>query len=102
MVGRRSTSSVIPVPGTPLVRSQQQNRTAQTPGRGKVRSCVLDGILVTTEADYTTGFKSLYLASDKQVSAHIEVSLIDGTATIVRYCVRPDEHSLTGFALSAR
>lgn len=40
--------------------------------------------LQSTEADYAHGFVPIYLATDKQTSGHVEISLQKGIASIVR------------------
>lgn len=84
-MGRRRSSQV-PVHGSVLSKDQSAARrtplpSASTPSRSK--ACLLDAILITTEVDYTNGFKTLWQPTDAQTTAHIEVALAEGVSSLV-------------------
>ena len=61
-MGRRKTSSLIPVDGAVLSRSNIVARISPLPSSVnsyKAKSCLLDALLLTTERDYQDGFKTI-------------------------------------------
>ena len=88
-MGRRNTSSRIPTTrGTletsiELTRRTPLHSTPALTNRNKTKTCLLDAILVSTEVDYKSGFKSLWMHTDTKTSAHVGFSLINGITSIV-------------------
>ncbi|KAL8783969.1 MAG: hypothetical protein Q9195_009224, partial [Heterodermia aff. obscurata] len=92
-MGRRKTTSLIPVEGAVLQRSQALARTSPLPSSAhpsKSKTCFLDALLLTTEKDYSNGFKTIWQCDDSQASVHVEFAMKEGISTLaVRKGLRP-------------
>ena len=85
-MGRRKISSLIPVDGAVLSRSNIAVRISPLPSAlksFKSKSCLMDALLLTTEQGYQDGFKTIWHCDDSHVSAHVEFAMKQGISSVI-------------------